>query len=501
MSEPLKMLAFDFGAESGRAIVGTLCDDRLSLEEIHRFKTGYVEVNGRRLLDVLAFYQEMLIALRKYVTAFGSHMDSIGVDTWACDYAIVDRQGNLLSIPYSYRDPKNNAAMRVIDEKLGREKLYSRTGIQMLHINTLNQMIALQQEGDIALQNADGMMYIGDLMHYFLTGRRSLSYTVNSISQLYNPIRCSWDDEIFEIFGIPRKIQSDMIRPGDRIGVLKPEICKSVGLEPVPVIAPCIHDTASAAVAAPVENGAGVGILSSGTWSIACLDLDRIVINEMSARLSVSNSGYAFGRNLFAKNVMGLWILQSCKRLWERKHPDLTYPQIAQMAAKAQPFARRIHVDDDLFFNPPDMLEALQKYLQKTGQAPVCEDDIGLIARIICEGLAMKYRYNYALMNQAAEHEMCQLSIIGGGCNNALLNQFTANALNIPVLAGPSEATAIGNLMMQATGLGRYQTIEQIRKVVRASFEIQAYSPENIETWDREYRDHFLCLIENRQNG
>lgn len=489
-----RILAFDFGAESGRAMVGTLENDRLNLSELHRFQTGFVEINGNRLLNVLSFYQEILTGLKKYAQTFGAELDSIGIDTWACDFGLLDERGDLLAIPYSYRDAKNNHTDQIIREKMGTQKLYDATGIQMLPINTLNQLIALQQRGDAALNKAAHLLYLGDLLNYFLTGRITMSYTVNSVSQLYAPIRKTWANEVFDSFDLPKRIQGEMIYPGQRVGMLSEQVAQQCGLNPVPVMAPCIHDTASAAVAAPSrqENSA---ILSSGTWSIACLDLDRIVINDRAEKLSISNSGFAFGRNLFAKNVMGLWVLQSCKREWQKSIPGISYPAIAEAAAGARPFARWMDIDDNLFFNPDNMLAAINQYFRKTGQQQVREDNIAEIARTIYESLVMKYRFDFTRMSEAAGVRIESLSVIGGGCNNNLLNQFTANAMNRKVMAGPGEATAAGNIMMQAVGLGMYHSLEEVKTVIGNSFEIRTFVPWETEEWERQYRFYERCVF------
>jgi rhamnulokinase len=491
-----RILAFDFGAESGRAIVGTLEDGRLSLTELSRFQTGYVEIRGNRLLNVLSYYQQILAGLKKYAQTYGPQLDSIGVDTWGCDFGLLDEQGRLLAIPYSYRDDKNTDTGKIIEEKMGSGKLYSLTGIQMLPINTLNQLIALRERGDAAIENASHLLYLGDLLHYFLTGKITMSYTVNSISQLYDPQKNTWADPVFDTFCLPKRLQRDIIHPGQIVGMLDEQIAKDCGLEPVPVIAPCIHDTASAAVAAPAAEP-NQAILSSGTWSIACLDLERIVINEKAKKLSISNSGFAFGRNLFAKNVMGLWVLQSCRREWQKKHENLTYAGIADMAASAEPFRRWLDIDDRLFFNPENMLDAINRFFEKTGQEEVSGDSIGEIARTIYEGLVMKYRFNFERMASAAGVPVKSLNIIGGGCNNRLLNQFTANVMNIEVTVGPSEATAAGNIMMQATGLGLYGSLEEIREVIRNSFNIERFLPEQTELWNEKYKFYESRVFRN----
>ncbi|QGP91605.1 Rhamnulokinase [Neomoorella glycerini] len=497
MRETRRFLAFDLGAESGRAVVGSIKEDRLALTEIYRFPTGGTKINNHLYWDVLGFYSQLLAGLKKYVSEYGSDLDGIGVDAWGVDFGLLDKRGNLLGNPYHYRDAKNEGTMAIIDKKLGLRELYNLTGIQLLQINTVNQLVAMVRDEDPLLPAAENILFIGDLFHYFFTGVKAVEHTVASISQLYNTVTDDWEKKVFAALGIPSKITTRLIRAGDVIGPLKGELAEEVGLNEVPVIAPAVHDTASAAVAVPAVEDEGWAFLNSGTWSIVGLELDSPVINDRSYEMNISNSGGAFNRILYLKNVMGLWIIQCCKRIWNKKHPSLSYQEIASLAQGAAPFVAFIDPDDPAFLNPVDATAAVAAYCCRTGQAEVDKDDIGTISRIVFESLALKYRYVLERLMEATGSKVKVLHITGGGSNNELLNEFTASALGIKVTAGPVEATAIGNIMLQATGAGLYRSLPEIRRIIRNSFEIKEYLPEEREVWEKAY-ERFVRIIEEK---
>ena len=488
MQSVKRFLAFDLGAESGRAIVGTLQEGRLSLREIYRFPTGGTRVCGHLFWNVLGFYTHILEGLKQYVFMHGSELDGIGVDTWGVDFGLLDSRGILLANPYHYRDNRNAGTEEIIREKIGDRRLYELTGIQLMSINTVNQLVSMVRDGDPALAAARNILFMGDLLHYFLTGKKMVEYTMATISQLFNPVTGEWEKEIFRALGIPMGLATDVIRAGDVIGPLVEEISQEVGLGPVAVIAPAVHDTAGAAVAVPTESEEGSAFLSSGTWSIVGLELNRPIINEKSFNLNISNSGGALNKTLYLKNVMGLWIIQGCKRIWNKKDPHLDYGQIANLAGRARPFAAFIDPDDPIFLNPDDPVGAITGYCRKTGQGEVDPGDAGALARIVFESLALKYRFVLERLIEATGREVDTLHITGGGSRNRLLTQFMANALGLPVTAGPMEATAIGNIMLQAVGAECCASLKEIRRVVRDSFGVEDYRPESTAAWDEAYR-------------
>lgn len=480
-------LAFDLGAESGRAVVGTFSDGKIQMDVIHRFPTGGLKISGSSYWNVLGFFEEMLFALKKYVEIFGAQLESIGVDSWGVDYGLLDLNGKLLSIPYTYRDDRVKGMDKKIDQIMGTRKLYELTGIQMLPINTLNQIVGMIGKSDPTLYIAQNLLLIGDLFHYFFTGRKCVEYSGVSITQLYNNVKKRWDTEIFDAFNIPKSIQTAVIHSGDFVGFLDNNIRKQAGLNSVKIIAPAVHDTASAFAAVPAAQSENWACLSSGTWSVIGTELDHQIINETAYRLNISNSGGILGRSLFLKNVMGLWIIQQCKIEWNVADPNLDYEKIVQFAEEAEPFTAFIDPDDMCFFNPSSMLEAIQVYLKHTCQKSIDMQNIGSVARIVYESLAMKYRYVLEKIEIAANKKFDSLYVIGGGSKNRMLNQFTANAFGIPISIGNCEATTLGNLLMQCYGMGILNSIDDIRNVARRSSQVIQVNPDNPFAWDKEY--------------
>lgn len=492
-------LAFDFGAESGRAIVGSIEDGRLTMEEIHRFPTQSMFVHHSLRWNVYRFYEEIIRGMRNYVAKYGNELESIGIDTWGCDYGFLAKDGTLLEMPYQYRDSRTGGTSEVIEETLGKKKVYDITGIQFLNINTLNQMISVVRDTPGRFDDAEDMLFIGDILHYLLSGKKGAEFTVASTSQMLDAYGKNWSDEIFKGFGFPEKLKTKIIFAGDVLGTIDPALAEEVGLSPdVKIVVPAVHDTASAATSIPAE-GSDWAYISSGTWCMVGLETDAPVINDMSFQLNISNSGGSLGKNLFLKNVMGLWIIQQCKKAWNRTMPDLDYPEIVERAMKAKPFAAFIEPDDDLFFAPHDNIAAIREYLEKTGQTGVDTNDVGTVARIVYESLASKYRYVVDLLKKATGKNVSVLHIIGGGTKNALLNQFSANALGFKVITGPTEATGTGNLLLQAYGCGELNSLGEIRNIVRNSNDFEVFDADegSKQEWARAYEDfQKICGLE-----
>ena len=490
-----RYLAFDFGAESGRAIVGLFENGRLTLDELCRFPTQGLMVNGTLRWNIYRFYEEIIKGIKSYVQKYGPEVESIGVDTWGVDFGLIDKNGQLLGLPYHYRDAKNVGTDEVLEAVYGKKKIYDLTGVQFLPINTLNQMCSLVKQDDVPLKEAANILFIADLLHYFLTGKIGCEYTAATISQMYNVSENSWEDKIFDAFSIPRQIKTKVIYAGDTIGALHDEIAEETGLKKgVPVIAPAVHDTASAAVAIPAFGEEGWAYLSSGTWSVMGFEVDKPVINQDSFEMSFSNSGGAFRKNLLLKNVMGLWIIQRCKHAWNKSNPELGYAEILGKVVKSKEVPAMINVDDGRFFNPDNMPVAIVDYLKETGQGTYDQDDVGIISRIVLESLALKYRYVLSNLERVASKKAKTLHILGGGTKNTMLNQLTANATGLRVLTGPVEATAIGNIMMQAYGKGDYLSLADIRQCVKESFGVDEYLPQDQKEWDRRY-EQFLKIL------
>jgi len=483
----LKHIAFDLGAESGRAVVGWLEDGKLKMEELHRFPTQGLLVRGTLRWNVYRFYEAILEALRKYAAQYGGHLDSIGVDTWGLDYGLLDDTGDLLELPYHYRDARTAGTDRLVDSRLGNRRVYEITGIQFLICNTLNQLTAAVRDDNRAVREAKGLLFMADLLHYMLGGGLYTEYTVASISQMMDTRSRCWSDEIFDAIGIPRAFQTTIVRAGDCVGTLRDDIAAQTGINGgVMLIAPAVHDTASAAAAVPAQ-GKDWAYISTGTWCIAGLETEKPIISDESFRLNISNSGGAFDRNLFLKNVMGLWIIQQCKKEWNRQHPELGYAEIMSLAEQAPPFAAFIDPDDELFFNPQNGVEAVRDYLKKTGHSTAAANTIGGVARLVFEGLALKYRYVLKRLCAVAGRRIERLHLIGGGIQNTLLCQMTANALGVKTFAGPIEATAAGNLLLQAYGSGEIASLEELRGIVANTFTLHEYLPQQQQQWSEAY--------------
>jgi len=488
----VRHLAFDLGAESGRAIVGSISDAKLTLEEIHRFPTQGLLVNGSLRWDIYRFFSEIKKSLAKYVERYGKDLSSIGVDTWGVDFGLLDGNGKLVGIPYHYRDERTNGADKIIDKTLGNEKLYFSTGIQLLPFNTINQLVSMKRDNDPSLTIGENLLFIGDLLHFFLTGRAVSEFTVASISQLYNPIKQTWDDSILEAFGLPKELKTEIVQAGSVIGPLKEDIALecSLGKETL-VIAPAVHDTASAAVSVPSE-GEEWAYLSSGTWSIAGFELDEANIEKKSYEMNISNSGGVLGKTLYLKNVMGLWIIQQCKKYWNKDNPEVDYIEIERLTQSAEPFMAYIDVDDSSFLNPDNMPEAIVDYFNKTDQKALASTNVGQISRIVFESLAFKYRFVFAQLSEATGKKFKTLHIIGGGSQNNTLNRFTSDALGVKVITGPIEASAIGNILMQHYGAGYLSSLSEIRDMVKRSFLVEEFQPHKQNLWVNKYEEFLI---------
>lgn len=487
--------AIDLGAESGRCMVGVLENGRLSMEELHRFPTRICTIREEYYWNIYRYFDEILTGLRKYVEKYGPRLDSIGADSWGVDYCLLDHNGEIRNLPKSYRRMVSQKPYEVMEERFGKARLYERSGIQFLDFNTLNQFIQETEQDKDYLADVHGILFIADAIHYLLGAKPACEYTAASISQLVNIRTKKWDDEILAAFGIPESIKTPIVFAGDALGRLSDGIASAVGLEPgVKLIAPAAHDTASAAVAVPALSGNSWASISSGTWSLAGVEIDQPVTHNASYRMNISNSAGVLGKTLFLKNIMGLWIIQQCKYQWEAECPGLTYSQIVGLAEKAESFKAFLDPDDLRLFPPGNMPRRISDYLNDTGQPPVNPGNTGQMARIIYESLALKYRFILRRIADTCGISLKTLHITGGGTNNRMLNQFSANALGIPVVCGPKECSAMGNILMQAYGCHALSSLTEIRRVVRDSSKLETYMPEDTDMWEEAYGRFCLFL-------
>jgi rhamnulokinase len=489
MAAVKKLLAFDLGAESGRGVLGRFDGQRLGLEVVHRFPNGPVRTLDTIHWDVLRLHGELLAGLRRCAAEQGG-VDSVGVDTWGVDFALLGRGGTLLGNPRHYRDPHTETVMEEAFRVVPRSEIFRQTGIQFMRFNTLFQLLALRRDRSPLLEVAETLLFIPDLFHYFFTGVKVNEFTDASTSQFYDPTARSWAYAMLGRFGLPTNILGSLVPPGTPLGPLRPSIATETGLNPVPVIAPASHDTGSAVAAVPAA-GKSWAYISSGTWSLMGVELDAPLINAETLAANFTNEGGIGGTIRFLKNIMGLWLVQECRRAWERAGRSYNYDDLTRLAEAAAPFASLVDPDDASFMVPPDMPAAMGDYCRRTNQPAPAEP--GAVVRCALESLAMRYRWVLQRLEHLLGRRLEVILVVGGGSQNQLLCQLTADACNRPVLAGPVEATAIGNLLVQALGLGLVGSLAEAREVVRRSFEVQTYTPREPARWQAPYQQ-FLQL-------
>ena len=489
----LNLLGFDFGASSGRAMLGTLENGKLEIREVHRFSNDPVTLCGRFVWDLPRMMYEMKQALLK-VSHMDVKVDAIGIDTWGVDYGLLDKNGRLLGLPVHYRDERTSGMREKVREVIPDAELFGRTGLAYNSFNTLYQLYAMRQEGDPTLDAAQDLLFMPDLLAWLLTGQKGTEYTIASTSQLLNPYTRDWDRELLEKLGIPTHMLGEVKLPGTVRGTLLPEIARECGVDEIPVIAVGGHDTASAVAAVPARDE-DFAYISSGTWSLLGVEIPKPMCEESVMNANYTNQGGVNGSIRLLKNIMGLWIIQECKREWDRRSDAVGFAELVEMAVKAPAFKAMIDVDDECFMAPGDMPNRIQEYCRRTGQA--VPQGRGEISRVVYESLALKYRWAIEKLEGMLGKPVKTLNIVGGGTKNVLLNRFTAEAIKRPVITGPSEGTAIGNLLMQAKALGAIEDIWALRRVVEASFPTEEYLPETDgKAWDEAYA-RYMELFDN----
>jgi rhamnulokinase len=481
-----KLLAIDLGAESGRGVLGSFDGDRLALDVVHRFPNGPVRTLDTLHWDVLRLHAEILNSLRAV-----KGIDSVGVDTWGVDFALLGRGGTLLGNPRHYRDPHTAGAMEAAFLKVPKAEIYRRTGLQFMRINSLYQLIALQRDRSPLLDAAESILFIPDLFHYFLTGTIANESTDASTSQLLDPHTRTWATDLIAAFGLPAKMFGPIVQPGTVLGPLRPAVAADTGLGSVPVIAPATHDTGSAVAAVPAR-GESWAFISSGTWSLLGTELSQPLVTDAALAANFTNEGGVAGTTRLLKNIMGLWLAQECRRCWEKAGTKYTYDELVRLAEAAPPFASLVDPDDPAFLLPANMPEAVGEFCRKNGQTAPAE--AGAVVRCCLESLALKYRCVLEKLEGLIGRRLDVIHVVGGGSQNALLCQWTADACSRPVLAGPVEATALGNLLVQMLGLGLLGSLADGREVVRRSVAVTTYEPRDAGRWDEQY-GRFASLV------
>ena len=468
-------LAADFGGGSGRVIAGWLEDGKLTMEEIHRFGNRQVRLGDHVYWDFPALFEDMKAGLKKAASK-GYEVESIGVDTWGVDFGLIDRDGQLLGNPVCYRDARTAGMTEKLFETLNPTEHYATTGIQVMEINTLAQLLSIK--GTAQLEAAEHLLFMPDLFSYFLTGKATNEYCIASTSELLDAKRREWSWETIEALGLPKRIFGDIVMPGTVRGELRKDIAEETGLKDVKVIAVGSHDTASAVAAVPAIEGDGpVAFLSSGTWSLLGIELPEPILTEEARQAEFTNEGGVGGRIRFLQNITGLWILQRLMAEWKERGEEQTFGELLPAAAQAS-ISSIIPVADAAFTNPPSMEKAISDYCRQSSQ-PVPQTK-GEFVRCLFQSLAKKYKDAIEGVNGLLPESLKRLHIIGGGSQNGLLNQFTADALGIPVWAGPVEATAMGNILVQAMAAGEVADLAELREVVRRSVTPKVFEPNNI---------------------
>lgn len=485
-------LAVDLGATSGRTVLARFDGSKIEMRELTRFKNPIIPVGGHLCWDLPALYYEVLLGLRKAAEE-GVELKSIGIDTWGCDFAYFGKDGQLLGLPYCYRDSHTEGAQEKFFEKMPAKDVYDRTGIQFMDFNSLFQLDTIKRNGGSALEAAEKVLFIPDALMYMLTGKAVCEYTVASTSQMLNPVTGDLDEDILKALGIPREKFGKMVQPGEVVGQLTPQVQEFTGLGAVDVVAVAGHDTGSAVAAVPAEDQE-YAYLSCGTWSLLGIETPEAIINEKSFEHNFTNEGGIEGTTRFLKNICGLWIFEQCRNEFKNA-PE----SVAELVALCDTTNIESLIDPDApcFSHPVSMTAAINDYCEKTGQ--VVPKTPAEYCRVIFRSLALRYRQVVGILREFAPFEIKKLHVIGGGSLNRYLMQYAANSLNMPVICGPVEGTALGNTLVQIKTAGFVQTLPQMRSIVGRSIDLLTYMPINSDAWDKAY-EGFL-EIQNKYNN
>jgi rhamnulokinase len=472
-------LAFDLGAESGRAVLGYLNSGMIRIEEVHRFTNDPVEYGGSLHWDMPRLWLE----IQKTISGLKeTRLDGIGVDTWGVDYALLGEGGELLENPYHYRDMRTKGVMDDVFQIVPKEEIYRRTGIQFMSINTLYQLFAASVNTPRILDAAERLVTIPDLLNFWLTGNTVCEFTNATTTQMVDARTRNWAMDLIDRLHLPSRLLAPIVEPGSILGELRPELAAGSALAGTRVILPACHDTGSAIAAITARDG--TAFLSSGTWSLVGAEIDAPVISEEALRLNFTNEGGVNGTTRLLKNVMGLWMLRRCRESWAADGREYAYRELMELASREIPLQHLVDPDDESFQSPNDMCTAIVRYCAKTNQpAPATP---GAFVRIILESLAMKYRSVIRSLERLIDRPIEQIRIVGGGSKNRLLNQFTADATGRPVLAGPAEASALGNIVLQILATGCAGSLQEVRAIVDRSFPTEVFEPVRTDQWDKE---------------
>lgn len=484
MNNVTNFFAVDLGATSGRTILGSIEDGKLVQRELTRFPNAIIQQGGHFYWDIYALYNEIIRGL-KVCGDEGIELASIGIDTWGVDFVCIGKDGGVIRNPYSYRDPHTEGAMEEYFKLIPKEKVYEKTGIQFMNFNSLFQLATLRKNNDSALEAADKILFMPDALMYMLTGETVCEYTILSTSQMLDPRTKKIDPELIDVIGLKESQFGRYVKPSDQVGTISAEVQQQTGLGAVPVVAVAGHDTGAAVAAVPAQNER-FAYLSCGTWSLLGIETKDAIINEKSFEYNFTNEGGIEGTTRFLKNICGMWLLERCRKEWTDAPADVN--QINKDAMSAEPFRSFIYPDDPRFANPTSMVEAIQGFCRETGQ-PVPET-YQQMARCIFESLALRYRQVLDYLHELAPFAIEKLHVIGGGSRNNYLMQMAANSIGLPVVTGPIEGTAIGNIMLQAKAAGLVSDMFEMREIIAKSIELNTYLPEDKEAWDEAYEKY-----------
>lgn len=495
----LTVLAFDLGASSGRSIIGKLKNNNLELETLYRFTNGGIRLFDSFYWNILNLYQEIKTSLSLFVKKYGKNLDAIGIDSWGVDFVLLDENDKIIGLTHHYRDERTKGIMEEMTKVVPKEEIFSQTGIQFMSLNTSTQLFSMVLNKSSQLSIVKSILMIPDYLNYLLSGVKSTEYSIATTTQLYNPLKKNWANNLIKKLGLQPEWFCKLIEPGTIIGTLQDYITDEVGLDKnIKVIAPLCHDTGSAVAAVPIDmdkyEKEEWAYLSSGTWSLLGVELEKPIISEKALKYNFTNEGGIGGTFRFLKNITGLWLIQECKKIWDKENFNFNWEIIEELTMDAEPFQFFINPNDKIFLNPPNMIKAIRQYCKN--QHNKFPETIGEISRVIFESLALNYKYVLNIIEDIIQKEVKILYIIGGGSQNSLLNQFTSNALNLTVNAGPIEATAIGNILVQALALDKIDNVSELRKIVRSSFPIKEYLPKETNNWEKAY-DSYLRIIEH----
>ncbi|MEO7099818.1 MAG: rhamnulokinase family protein [Luteolibacter sp.] len=491
MSSEKVFIAVDLGAGSGRVIAAKTDFSKLELEEVHRFDNPGTDVPGGSFWNIIGLYREILEGLRRAVERHGDKIVSIGIDTWGCDFGLIDENGELLGLPHQYRDPRFEGMAEAMHGILPEAEIYAHTGIKTNFYNSSLHLLAEARKKSPSLLNAERLLFTPDLLAYWLTGKQAVERTVASTSQLLDPRSGDWAWGVIDALGLPKKIFGEIVVPGTVLGPIREEVANFIGQAGIPVVATACHDTAAAVAGIPM-NGSGNLWLSSGTWSIMGIETENAVTTPEALQSGFCNELGINDSVRFLKNISGLWLIQECKRQWELDGEKLGFAEMAMLADAAEPFSAFIDPDDVVFASPGGMPEKIRSYCEKSGQA--VPQSKGQILRVASDSLALKYRAVYDSIRSLTGIDFKTLHAGGGGIQNELLSQATANALGIEVIAGPVEATSCGNVITQMVGTGHLPDFVAGRQLIRQSFDFRTFTPTDSEAWAAAYQ-RFLEVV------